>query len=57
MGDLRTRRDLPKFVCTHQGGEWAQGATAGTKSPVPRRVKAKEGSPIWIALSVTITVN
>ena len=45
-GDSRTRRDLPKFVCTPQ--EWAQGAAAGTKAPVPRGVPLKEGSLLWV---------
>ena len=57
MGDSRTRRDLPKFVCTPRGGRWAQGAAAGTKAPVPRGVQAKEGSPLWVALSVALTVD
>ena len=46
--DLRTWRDLPKFICTPQGGEWAQGVTAGTKAPVPRGVQSKKGSPLWV---------
>ena len=53
-GDSRTRRDLPKFVCTPRGGGWAQGAAAGTKAPVPRGVQAKEGSPLWVAVSDTL---
>ena len=56
-GDSRTRRDLPKFVCTPRGGGWAQGAAAGTKAPVPRGVQSKEGSPLRVPLSVAITVN
>ena len=57
MGDSRSRRDLPKFVCTPQGGVWLQGATAGTKAPVPCGVQPKEGSPLWVTASVTITVD
>ena len=48
MGDLRTRRVLPKFICTPQRGGWVQVATAGTKAPVPRRVQWKKGSPLWV---------
>ena len=33
-GDWRTRRDLPRFVCTRWGGGWARGAAAGTKALV-----------------------
>ena len=51
-GDSRTRIDLPKFVCTPGGGRWVQGATAGTKAPVPRGVLWREGSPLWVASSV-----
>ena len=50
MGDSKTRRDLPKFVCTPQGGGWAQGAAAGTKALVPHGVQSKKGSPLWIPL-------
>ena len=57
MWDLRTRRDFPKFVRIPWGGGWAQGAAAGTKAPVPRGVQAKEGSPLWVALSVALTVD
>ena len=46
-GDLRTMRDLPKFVWIPQEGEWVEGAAAGTKAPVPRGVQVKEGSPLW----------
>ena len=56
-GDSTTRRDLLKFVCTPREGGWAQGATAGTKAPVPRGVQSKEGSPLWVASSVAITVD
>ena len=49
-GSPRTRRDLPKFVCTPRGDRWAQGATAGTKAPVPCGVQLKEGSPLWVPL-------
>lgn len=60
MGYLRTRRDLPKFVFTPQGGSWAQGATAGingTKAPVPPRVQVKEESRLQFALLVAITAD
>ena len=57
MWDLRTRRDFPKFVWIPLGGRWVQGAAAGTKAPVPRGVHAKEGSPLWVALSVALTVD
>ena len=50
QGSPRTRRDLPKFVCTPRGGRWAQGAAAGTKAPVPCGVQSKEGSPLWVSL-------
>ena len=49
-GDSRTRKGLPEFICTPQGGGWAQGATAGTKAPVPHGVQLKEGSPLWVPL-------
>ena len=52
-GDSGTRRDLPKFICTPQGGRWAQASTAGTKAPVPCGVQSKGGSSLW----VTIIVN
>ena len=42
MGDSRTRRDLPKLVCTPRGGRWEQGATSGAKALVPRGVQLKE---------------
>ena len=57
MGDLRTRKDLHKLVYTLQGGRWVQGAAAGTKALVPQGVQAKEGSLLWVASSVAITVN
>ena len=57
MGDVRTRRDLTKFICTPRGGGWAQGATAGTRAPVPCGVQLKEGSPLWVTSSVTIAVG
>ena len=60
MGYLRTRRDLPKFVFTPQGGSWAQGATAGingTKAPVPPRVQVKEESRLQFASLVAITAD
>ena len=47
-GRFKTRRDIPTFVCTPRGGEWTQGATAGTKAPVPHGVQLKEGSPLWV---------
>ena len=50
IGDSKTRRNLPKLVCTPRGGGWVQGATAGTKAPVPRGVQSKEGSPLWVPL-------
>ena len=56
-GDSPARRDLLKFVCTPRGGGWAQGATAGTKAPVPRGVQSKEGSPLWVASSDATTVD
>ena len=56
-GDSRTRRDLPKFVCTPRGGRWVQGTTAGTKALIPHEVQSKEGSPLWVASSVAITVD
>ena len=56
-GDSRTGRDLPKFVCTPRGGRLVQGAAAGTKALVPQGVQAKEGSLLWVASSVAITVN
>ena len=37
-GDSKTRRGLPKFVCTPRGGGWA---TAGTKALVPRGVQVR----------------
>ena len=50
MGNLKTRRDLPKFVHTPREGRWVQGATAGTKAPVPHGVQSKEGSLLWVPL-------
>ena len=57
MGDLRTRRDLPKFMGTPPGGRWAKGASASTKAPILHRVQAKEGSLLWVTLLVAITVD
>ena len=48
LGDLRPRRDLPKFVLTPQAGGRVQGAPAGTKALVPLRVQVKEESPLWV---------
>ena len=56
-GDSRTRRDLPKFVCTLRGGRWARGDTAGTKAPVPRGVQSKEGGTLWVTSAVAMTVD
>ena len=41
-GDSRNRRELLKFVCTPWGGRWTQGATAGTKAPVPQGIQSKK---------------
>ena len=56
-GDSRTGRDLPKFVCTPQGGRLVQGAAAGTKARIPHGVQSKEGSPLWVTITVAITVD
>ena len=34
-----------------------QGTTAGTKALIPHEVQSKEGSPLWVASSVAITVD
>ena len=57
QGSPRARRDLPKFVCTPRGGGWAQGAAAGTKALAPHGAQLKEGSSLWVASSVAITVD
>ena len=57
MGDLRTRRVLPKFVCTPWGIRWVQEAAAGTKALIPHGVQVKEESPLWVPSSVAITVD
>ena len=56
-GDSRTGRDLPKFVCTPRGGRLVQGAAAGTKARIPHGVQSKEGSPLWVTITVAITVD
>ena len=57
MGDLRTVRDLPKFIWTPQGDRGVQGATASTEALVPHKIQAKEGSPLWVTLLVAIKLS
>ena len=57
MGDARARRDSPQFPCIPHGVRWVQGATAGTKVLVPRGVQVKEGSALWFALLVAVTLD
>ena len=57
MGDLRTVRDLTKFIWTLQGDRGVQGATAGTQALVPHKIQAKEGSPLWVTAWVAIKLS
>ena len=57
MGDTRTRRVLPKFVCTPWGIRWVQEAAGGTNALIPHGVQVKEESPLWVPSSVAITVD
>ena len=57
MGDARARRDSPQFPCIPHGVRWVQAATAGTKVLVPRGVQVKEGSALWFALLVAVTLD
>ena len=45
MGDPRTTKNSLKFIWTPLGGQWAHGASAGTKALDPHRIQAEERDP------------
>ena len=53
-GDFENQETLPQ-ICLNSPKRW--GVAAGTKAVLPHGVQPKEGSPLWVISSVTITVN